>query len=178
MQTAKEEFDRHFSSITKHMREDDVQALLQALTPIHVSAGEGMIHDGETSDAIYFVQQGSLEASITADGKKISLGQVLPGQWLGEVSMLDPGPATATVTAVSDCELLRLGRADFESLDQHRPMLMNVLIRSLLKLLIARLRSSTDQLIRLADDSHHSFTPIHAQERSADAYAALNGTRR
>jgi CRP-like cAMP-binding protein len=176
MPISKEEFSRHFPSVMQHMRTDDVMAFVQALTPVQLASGETLIRDGERNDAIYFVQNGTLEASIERNGEKTPLGRVVPGQWLGEVSMLDPGPATATVMAISDCELLRLARKDFENLDRHRPMLMNVVLRALSLLLIERLRSCTDQLVRVADDRRHSSKAV--RERSTDAYAALVGTRR
>jgi len=176
MPISKEEFSKHFPSVMQHMSTADVAAFVQALTPMQLAKGETLIRDGESNDAIYFVKNGSLEASIEKNGKKSPLGRVVAGQWLGEVSMLDPGPATATVTAISDCELLRLTRVDFENLDQHRPMLMNVVLRALSKLLIERLRSSTDLLIQLTDDRRHSSKAV--RERSTDAYAALVGTRR
>jgi len=76
---------------------------------VQVPAGRTLIRQGEPSDAFYLIIEG--EAEVTQKGRmRPKLG---PGSFFGEISMLDRGPATATVTATKPCRLAVMSHAQF-----------------------------------------------------------------
>ncbi len=76
---------------------------------VDVEEGRTLIKQGEPGDTFYVILEG--EAEVVIDGKpRRALG---PGAFFGEISMLDRGPATATVTARSRCRMMIMSHAQF-----------------------------------------------------------------
>jgi len=80
-----------------------------------VAAGTPVVVEGEVADAFYAVLQGSLD--VTAVGERGTAPRRLralgPGSYFGEIGLIAHIPRTATVTARSDCTLLRIEGGDF-----------------------------------------------------------------
>ena len=69
--------------------------------------GEVLFHEGDEGDKLYVVTEGKVKLGRTsADGRENLLAILGPGQMFGELSLFDPGPRSATVTAVTDCDVL------------------------------------------------------------------------
>lgn len=139
-------FAARFPGLAAGLDSAQVERLLAALQVFEVQSGEAVIAEWTKTDALFLVWEGELTASTdTPHGEQV-VGRVGPGDLLGDVSLLDPGPATATVVADQGCVALRLPRAEFEELRASDPVLASALLRSLLRSLSARVRSATVQL--------------------------------
>jgi CRP-like cAMP-binding protein len=68
-------------------------------------AGVELMSEGDVQDRFYVVVSGQLSVNSRSGGKETMLGTVYPGECLGEVSLLEPGPASATVRVVRDAML-------------------------------------------------------------------------
>lgn len=169
-----DDFKQRFPDIAAHTAGSEVRALLDALSVREVGKGELLIRDGEPSNALYLVWDGTLVTYIESDQLGVELGHVRAGDWFGEVSMLDPGPATATVRAETPCTVLILTADSFRQLDRTHPVVTSKLLRLLASLLIDRLTSSDELLIRtpLATDSP---SPGGLREWSTRIYRRLLG---
>lgn len=126
--------------------------LLHALTPVRVTAGQELIRYGGHSDCLYLIWHGRLRAALDVAGRRLVLGELGPGKWVGEVTLLDHGPATATVLAVEDSRLLALGRDAFERLHLAQPRLAACLVQALSRDLAARLRHTHADIVDAARD--------------------------
>ncbi|XDA98471.1 Crp/Fnr family transcriptional regulator [Sulfitobacter sp. LCG007] len=80
----------------------DLIDLLDSLAhEIRLDEGQVLFEKGDKGDSIYAIVTGSLEFSIlSAEGRKLSLDVMHPGALFGEIALFDPGPRTATVTAL------------------------------------------------------------------------------
>ncbi len=78
--------------------------------------GEVVIHEGSDQDRLYFVVSGELEVATAGAGKEVILGTLGHGECLGEISIFEPGLASATVRVISKSVLWSL---DVESLQQY-----------------------------------------------------------
>jgi len=130
-----------------HLRElndRERAALAERIDLQRYTAGDVIFNYGDPGHALYIVRSGEVEIFLKNDqGEKIVLETSKPGDVFGEISLLDGGPRTAWVTAISDVEVLRLDRAHFEEyVRQYTPAALN-----LLSVAARRLRQS-DQLIR------------------------------
>lgn len=77
---------------------------------------------GERGDEFYLVEQGKVTVSCPDEsGKEVILATLGPGNFFGELSLLDGGPRTATVRAQTDVTLLALERSDFIAFLEHTP---------------------------------------------------------
>jgi len=149
-------------------------ALAEKIDLMRYAAGQTIFNLGDPGHALYIVRSGEVEIYVKNDqGEKIVLETTRPGEIFGEVSLLDDGPRTAWVTAISDVEVLRLDRAHFEDyVRQHTPAALN-----LLSVAARRLRKS-DEFIQhtltrnvndVAEEQQTSVTRI------ADAVPAIVG---
>src|SRR5689334_20338452 len=83
--------------------EQERTTLAQQIDVVRVSAGQTIFKRGDPGDALYVVKQGEVEISFTNDtGDKIVLERARPGDFFGEVSLLDGGPRTATAVVTED----------------------------------------------------------------------------
>ncbi len=71
--------------------------------------GETLTREGEAGDTFYIIIEGRLEVSKQGT----TVRELGPGDFLGEISLVDGGPRTATVTAVGPVQALVIRRADF-----------------------------------------------------------------
>ncbi len=81
----------------------------------HVPAGTHLIREGERQDRFYVVVKGKLDISARAGETDMSLSAAKPGECLGEVSLLEPGPASASVRVVEDSTLWSMDIGDLRA---------------------------------------------------------------
>lgn len=127
--------------------DDEAAAALRAsMVEVHLNRGEVLFKEGDTGDRVYVVIEGKVKLGRTSvDGRENLLAILGPGQMFGELSLFDPGPRSATVTAVTDTVLLGLGHEDLLPWLTGRPEVA----RGLLAQLAARLRRSNDTVADL-----------------------------
>lgn len=118
------------------------------MTPVVLAAGEALLTEGVRDGDLYLMLGGELEVTVGGD---LVLGRVGRGDWLGEVGLLDGGPASATVRALGPCRLLRLERADLERAKVDDPACAAELLRALLVDLTERVRRCSAGLVQVED---------------------------
>ena len=91
-----------------------------------------MTRQGAVGGLAYLIATG--QAEVTRDGKRIA--QLGPGDVVGELSLIDGGRRSATVTATTDLEVLELDREDLFALMKKAPPV----VRKLLEALAQRVR--------------------------------------
>jgi CRP-like cAMP-binding protein len=84
---------------------------------VRFSAGDLIVQEGQPGGTFYVILEG--EAKVTRKGRK--LNELYPGDFFGEVSLLDGGPRTATVTAETPIVAIRLFRKEFAKLISAEP---------------------------------------------------------
>jgi CRP-like cAMP-binding protein len=98
---------------------------------------------GDAGDGCYRVEEGLLKASVVAPGGGERILAILgPGAIVGELSMIDGAPRSASVAALRDAKLTFVSRAAFEAFGQASPDLY----RHVMTLLARRLRDTNDAL--------------------------------
>ena len=104
---------------------DERARLTAELDTLSLKRGETLVRQGEPADALYIVVTGRF--IVTLDGSRVPIAELGPGQPVGEIAFLAGGTRTATVTALRDSLVLRLGRADFEALSAKSPSIWRTL---------------------------------------------------
>ncbi len=124
-----------------HLKEDDRDLLSSYGEFFPGHPGNVIIQEGDIQTDVIVVISGKLEVRAKQeDGGEAVLAQVVPGETLGEISLFNPGPATATVTALEFSQLWRITDADLISYMEENPGAGNVLLRTLATILAQRLR--------------------------------------
>src|SRR3954468_7451661 len=86
--------------------EDATAALTAAMTTRDVDRGHVVFSEGDSGDRLFVVLDGKVKISRPRnDGRENLLTVLGPGEMFGELSLFDPGPRTATATAVTQSRL-------------------------------------------------------------------------
>jgi CRP/FNR family transcriptional regulator, cyclic AMP receptor protein len=122
--------------------DDEAAASLGAtLTESKLRRGEVLFSEGDAGDRLYIMTEGKVKLGRSSgDGRENLLAILGPGQMFGELSLFDPGPRSATVTAVTDCTLQSLSHDELARWLDGRPEVA----RGLLTQLAGRLRRAND----------------------------------
>ncbi len=121
-------------------------ALLSSMSRVELPRTEVLFHEGEAGERLFVITAGKIKLGRTSvDGRENLLTVLGPGEMFGELSLFDPGPRTATATAVSDAQLVGLGHTDLQAFLTGRPDVA----RHLLQALARRLRRTNDSLADL-----------------------------
>jgi len=103
--------------------------------------------ENEEGDFFFTITEGRIKVTILGDdGREVILSVLGPGDFFGEMALLDNEPRSATAIAVEESELLSLHRGDFQSVLNDNRSITNALI----KVLSARLRRANHQISTLA----------------------------
>jgi len=101
---------------------EELATLLTLVAPIKTSAGSAVVREGEAGDSLFLIVSGRLRVSTrSADGAEVPLAELGPGEFFGEVALLTRRPRTATVTAITEAELLRLDHYTVDELRLRHP---------------------------------------------------------
>ena len=112
---------------------------------------EVVIREGDDNDHLYLVLKGKLEVLQDVDGYDKRVALLEAGDSLGEVSVFDPGPASATVRAVNEAEVWLITSDSLERLHAASPKVAYRLLSRITTCLSRRLRLMNDKVVDLVN---------------------------
>jgi CRP-like cAMP-binding protein len=132
--------------IFAELTDDDVSSLARLTTRRRYPKDTVVFFENEEGDSFFMILEGRIKVTILGDdGREIILSVLGPGDFFGEMALLDNEPRSATAIAVEESELLILNRADFQGVATKRSI-----TAALIKVLTARLRRANHQISTLA----------------------------
>jgi CRP-like cAMP-binding protein len=84
-------------------------------------AGDVILREGEEGNSAFLITTGSVEVIIGAGSKAKTVASLGEGEVFGEMSLLEPGPRSATIKAVTDTECVVTSYDDFMVSIQDNP---------------------------------------------------------
>ncbi len=119
--------------------------LFQALVVRNYAPGEILFHEGDIGRALFILASGTVEISRKLHGQEtLQLAVLNPGDYFGEMSLLDERPRSATAAAMEPVKVYLLYKTELEKLVRQVPHIGAAIMTHLGMLLAARLRSITD----------------------------------
>lgn len=107
-------------------------ALESSMSTVTLRRGEILFGEGDEGDQLYVVIDGKIKLGRrSVDGRENLIAILGPGQMFGELSFFDPGPRSATATAVTDVELRSLGHSALNPVLQSHPDVAYALLNQL-----------------------------------------------
>lgn len=95
---------------------EQLKRLSRLLGRASADKGDVVFAEGSPGDRLYIILKGKVAVAHYADGgTRIPLGEFGPGNFFGELALIDGKPRSAEVRAIEDCEFVLLGRNDFLS---------------------------------------------------------------
>jgi len=132
-----------FSMLTN----DQAQSIADSVVKRRFRRGEIIVEQGRKSNALFILLNGRARV-LTADsrGREVILAVLTAGDYVGEMSLIDNEPHSATVRAEVQTDMLILGRAEFGRCLPENSSLSYAILRGL----VARLRAADRQIESLA----------------------------
>lgn len=123
--------------------DDDLDRLCDLARRVSFEAGETVMEEGTPGDGLYVIVTGELEVTTAQGGGDLVLARRGPGEMLGEMSLLEQAPRTATVRATMDSDVVVVEPDAFQRLLADSPETASRVLRTM----ASRLRSTEASLM-------------------------------
>lgn len=111
---------------------------------LHFLAPNQMLfREGDLASSVFFVKSGKLRAFIRSSDQEILLGEIGPGEFVGEMAHINQEPRSASVRSIDDCELIEIPCGTLDLILFSKPAWSQALLRTLSK----RLKRTNDQSV-------------------------------
>ena len=99
----------------KRLTPEELQQLAEEVDQVKFEANQTIFNERDTGDALYVVEKGSVRIWVLdEDVEPVTLTELKPGEFFGELAVLDRGPRSTNATAIEDTILHRLSSDDFQ----------------------------------------------------------------
>lgn len=144
-----------FSSIAlfQNYSPDDLLYLDRLLEEKTYDKNERILHEGEINSSLYIVLSGMIRTFKTVQNRELILSDMGPGESLGELTFIDPGPSSATCRTLTETTLKELSSHAMERIKTERPHVAVMLWRGLAIEIKNRLVRTNESLASFFDIS-------------------------
>ena len=126
------------------LSEEDLEQLYQMAETVSVPAGQLVLQEGDQGDSLYVVLAGELEVTKRQGSQDVLLALYKPGQFFGEMALLEQAPRSASVRTFQESRLLMISQAAFQTLLSCSPSAPLKILHTV----TSRLRSTESALIQ------------------------------
>lgn len=98
---------------------------------VKLSANQILLKEGEHSNSMYWVQTGQLVVTKRRGSDDVVLGHIYSGELVGELSFLDQETRSATVKAVTECDLIQIPQETIDNIFKTQPKWLEILVKTL-----------------------------------------------
>lgn len=124
-------------------------------------AGELIFSQGDLGDCAYIIETGRVEISVASKSEKVVLTILGIGEILGEMSVIDGSPRSASAVALEPCEMVVVSReALFERFEASDPI-----VRLLISVLLTRMRVSNKSKVQFKNLFKEEIIPTGILEK-------------
>ncbi len=126
----------------------DIGYLIQSLFTKSYAEGEALFEEGDIGRALFIVERGAVDlVKHGSDGRPQLLATARSGDFFGEMALIEEQPRSAGAIAAADTVVYLLYRTRLFGLMKARPRVGVTILNQLVKLLSARLRSTSERLV-------------------------------
>jgi len=127
--------------------DEQLRMLAAVVTRRNVPRGTIVIVEGDPTDSLYIIIAGRLKVMMSdTEGKEVILAMLGPGEYFGEMGLIDDSPRSATVMAVEPCELIVVTKREFKKILSENFDMAETVMRGLVR----RLREADRKIGSLA----------------------------
>ena len=106
----------------KRLTPGELEKLAEEVDQADYKAGEVIFNERDKGDALYVVETGAVQIWVMdEDVKPVTLTELRPGEFFGELAVLDRGERSTSATAIEDTHLHRLSSDDFQQFLMEHP---------------------------------------------------------
>src|SRR5437667_2130783 len=109
-------------SLFKRLEPHELEHVAEEVDQVQFKDGEVIFNEHDRGDALYVVDEGAVRIWVTdEDVKDVTLAELKPGEFFGELAVLDRGERSTSATAIGDTTLHRLSSDDFQQFLMEHP---------------------------------------------------------
>ncbi len=127
--------------------DDEMDAFIDLLDRVEVAEDELIVRQDDAGDCMFILVSGQAKVVHHAEAHNIDLAVLQPGDFFGELALVDDGPRSADVRALEPCVLLKITHAALSALAGVYPTAAFKLLIALGRLLVDRLRRSNRRYV-------------------------------
>jgi CRP-like cAMP-binding protein len=157
-----EPMEQLFPCLVKDLPAKQIERFAERLRPTKVERGERMLAEGAPSDSLRFLVAGRLGVFLGVGRDAVLVGDKRPGDWVGELGFVLPGPASASVQALADSEIASIPHSDVPWLAEKVPAVLGRLLSSIATDLARRVRRSR---LAISKKGLEALRALHGVER-------------
>jgi uncharacterized membrane protein len=106
----------------KRLEPHELEKLAEEVDQVNYKAGDVIFNERDRGDALYVVETGSVRIWVwDEDVQEVTLAELKPGEFFGELAVLDRGERSTSATAIVDTHLHRLSSDDFQQFLMEHP---------------------------------------------------------
>jgi CRP/FNR family transcriptional regulator, cyclic AMP receptor protein len=126
---------------------EDIRAISSCAVIRTFQKGAILISEGDRTDSLYVILSGRVKVYVGDDkGREVILNMLEPGDYFGELALLDDAPRSASVITLEPCRMSIISKPDFERCLWDNPAIALNLLRALAQ----RIRALTENVRNLA----------------------------
>jgi uncharacterized protein len=136
------------STLFKRLRPWQIKRVILLGRVLETPKGEAAVSCGDYGNSMFLLLEGSAEIlAYREDGTKRPVGQISPGEVFGEIALVNPGPRTADIHALTDLRYLEIDWKGMVRIQKIYPRIALHLYRNLSWILGTRLKETTTKLM-------------------------------
>jgi CRP/FNR family transcriptional regulator len=135
-------------SLFSDIDSEGLEKLSKIVTKLSLKKGEQLFKEKDDTRGVFLLHSGKVEISrVTADGWRQTLTVVTPGDFFGELSILERRHHVASAVAVEDAELFLIPKEEFERLMDQDTKLACYILKKIAMEMSKKLRRTTDKFL-------------------------------
>jgi CRP-like cAMP-binding protein len=135
-------------SLFSDIDSEGLEKLSKIVKKLSLKKGEQLFKEKDDTSGVFLLHSGKVEISrVTADGWRQTLTVVTPGDFFGELSILEKRRHVASAVAVEDAELFLIPRGEFERLMEEDLKLACYILKKIALEMSKKLRRTTDKFL-------------------------------
>lgn len=145
------------TSLFREFTLEEIQGCLALLDSEEVVAGTCIVRQDEHGDSMYLLVSGVAKVIHHKHGRDVALAELKPGEFFGEIALVDHGPRSADVEAITDCRLFKITHATISAMAGVYPTAAFKFLIAVGRILVERMRMSNARYI-------DSLVPVTSQQ--------------
>ncbi len=159
----------------KRLDASELEKLAAEVDQVNYKAGETIFNEHDRGDALYILEEGQVRIWVyDEDVKEVTLAELKPGDFFGELAVLDRGERSSSATAITDIHLHRVSSDDIQKfLFEHPDASIDVICE-----IAQRMRQTNLLVTQRAARNINAEMEAHSTlgQRIADKVAAFGGS--
>jgi CRP-like cAMP-binding protein len=126
---------------------EELSEFLDLLDPMEAKSGTCIVRQDEMGEVMFLLVAGKAKVVHHREGRDVVLAALGPGDFFGEIALVDHGPRSADVETTEDAVLLSISQASMSALAGVYPMAAFKFLITLGRIMVQRLRASNQRYI-------------------------------